>query len=222
MVAQPSGVLRASLPVDFASTYLAPLIAEFAGKYPGIRFDFDLTPRVVDLVSEPFDVAIRMGTPPDSNLIARQLANLSAYLYASPMYLKINGEPTNPAELTQHECLGFRTLKTGTWAVHNAEEKMEVPISGRVQLNSVGLTRKLAAQGMGIVMLPGEIVADDVAQGKLRRILPDWEGPPTPVYAMTETRLLPAKTQRFIEFLREHLAGPISKPDASEMLTAAR
>ena len=84
LLAQPSGVLRASLPVDFANIYLAPLIAEFARRYPGISFDLDLTPRLVDLVSEPFDVAIRMGNPPNSNLIARQLANLACYLYASP------------------------------------------------------------------------------------------------------------------------------------------
>lgn len=74
LLAQPSGVLRASLPVDFANIYLAPLIAEFARRYPGISFDLDLTPRLVDLVSEPFDVAIRMGNPPNSNLIARQLS----------------------------------------------------------------------------------------------------------------------------------------------------
>jgi len=67
------------------------------------------------------------------------------------------------------------------------------------------LIRRLAALDLGITVLPEEIVAEDLAQGRLRRILPDWEGPPTPVYAMTETRLLPAKTQRFIEFLREHL-----------------
>ncbi|GAB3374485.1 hypothetical protein GCM10027431_27080 [Lysobacter rhizosphaerae] len=84
MLAQPSGVLRASLPVDFAVTYLAPLIAEFAALYPGITFDFDLTPRRVDLVSEPFDVAIRMGESEDSQLIARVLASLTPNLYASP------------------------------------------------------------------------------------------------------------------------------------------
>src|SRR5689334_7442969 len=107
LLAQPSGVLRVSLPVDFANIYLAPLIADFAGRYPGISFDFDLTPRLVDLVSEPFDVAIRMGKPPDSNLIARQLANLPCYLYASPRYLERSGEPGHPTDLTQHECLGF-------------------------------------------------------------------------------------------------------------------
>lgn len=205
ILAQPSGILRASLPVDFATIYLAPLIAEFARKYPGIRFDFDLTPRLVDLVSEPFDVAIRMGHPPDSNLIARQLASLPCYLYASPRYLKNAGEPADPSDLAQHECLGFRTLKSHVWTLRHADESMDVAVGGRFQLNSMGLIRRLASMDLGIAVLPAEIVAEDVAQEKLRRILVEWEGPPTPVYAMTETRLLPAKTQRFIEFLREHL-----------------
>lgn len=205
ILAQPSGILRASLPVDFATIYLAPLIAEFARKYPGIRFDFDLTPRLVDLVSEPFDVAIRMGHPPDSNLIARQLASLPCYLYASPRYLKNAGEPADPSDLAQHECLGFRTLKSHAWTLRHADESMDVAVGGRFQLNSMGLIRRLASMDLGIAVLPAEIVAEDVAQEKLRRILVEWEGPPTPVYAMTETRLLPAKTQRFIEFLREHL-----------------
>lgn len=87
-LAQPSGVLRPWLPVDFATTYLAPLIAEFARRHPGISFDFDLTPRRVDLVSEPFDVAIRMGELNDSNLIARLLARLPVGVYASPRYLE--------------------------------------------------------------------------------------------------------------------------------------
>lgn len=206
LLAQPSGVLRASLPVDFANIYLAPLIAEFARRYPGISFDFDLTPRLVDLVSEPFDVAIRMGTPANSNLYARQLANLACYLFASPRYLEQFGDPSHPADLTQHECLGFRSTKASVWILRKADESAEVAVGGRFQLNSVGLIRKLATLDQGIALLPVEIVAEDVAQGRLRRVLPDWEGPATPVYAMTETRLLPAKTQRFIEFLRERLA----------------
>jgi len=206
LLAQPSGVLRASLPVDFANIYLAPLIAEFARRYPGITFDFDLTPRRVDLVTEPFDVAIRMGHPPNSNLIARQLANLPCYLYASPGYLEHSGEPAHPADLAQHECLGFRTAKPNIWTLRKVDESIEVAVGGRFQMNSVGLIRRLSTLDMGIAILPEEIVAEDVARGRLRRIIPDWEGPSTPVYAMTETRLLPAKTQRFIEFLREHLS----------------
>jgi len=208
MLAQPSGVLRASLPVDFANIYLAPLIAEFARRYPGISFDFDLTPRVVDLVSEPFDVAIRMGHPPSSNLIARQLANLSCHLYASPRYLEQFGEPAHPAELAQHECLGFKSAKATVWLLNKGEESMEIAVGGRFQLNSVGLIRRLASLDQGIAVLPAEIVAEDMSEGRLQHILPEWAGPPIPVYAMTETRLLPAKTQRFIEFLRDRLADP--------------
>ncbi len=176
LLAQPSGVLRASLPVDFANIYLAPLIAEFARQYPGISFDFDLTPRLVDLVSEPFDVAIRMGNPPNSNLIARRLANLACYIYASPRYLESFGEPAHPADLAQHECIGFKTAKTNTWALHNAAESVEVTVGGRFQVNSVGLMRRLTTLDLGVAILPEEIVAEDVAQGRLRQILPDWEG----------------------------------------------
>ncbi|AMP70890.1 LysR family transcriptional regulator [Ralstonia solanacearum] len=204
MLAQPGGVLRASLPVDFAVTYLAPLIAEFAGLYPGITFDFDLTPRRVDLVSEPFDVAIRMGASEDSQLIARPLASLTPHLYASPGYLDRSGEPRKPADLERHECLSI--LKAGSWTLQDGRRTATVSVGGRFTLNSVGMIRRLAVLDLGIVLMPEEIVADELASGKLRRILPGWHGTPMPVYAITETRLLPAKTQRFIEFLRARLA----------------
>lgn len=204
MQTQPSGVLRASLPVDFANIFLAPMIVEFARRYPDITFDFDLTPRAVDLVSEPFDVAIRMGEPKDSNLIARLLAKLPGHLYASPRYLAEMGYPTHPGELAVHQCLGFP--KTGNWVLHRGDERAAVRVQGRYILNNVGMIRRLATLNQGIVLLPKEIVAEDVAAGRLQPILPDWDGVPVPVYAMTETRLLPAKTQFFIEFLKEQLA----------------
>lgn len=204
MLAQPSGVLRASLPVDFAVTYMAPLIAEFAERYPGITFDFDLTPRQVDLVSEPYDVAIRMGEPASSQLIARPLASLTPHLYASPRYLERSGEPKSPAELERHECLNI--IKASAWTLHRGKESTKVSTSSRFAINSVGLIRRLSTYGMGIMLVPEAIVADDLAAGRLVRVMPDWHGRPMPVYALTETRLLPAKTQRFIEFFKERLA----------------
>lgn len=205
MQAQPSGVLRASFPVDFANIFLAPLITEFARRYPAITFDFDLTPRAVDLVSEPFDVAIRMGEPKDSNLIARLLAKLPGHLYASPRYLAEAGCPAHPAELSEHQCLGFP--KMGGWILRHGEEATEVHVKGRYVLNSVGMIKRLATLDQGIILLPKEIVEEDVAAGRLQAVLAEWEGAPIPVYALTETRLLPAKTQLFIEFLREKLAN---------------
>ncbi|WP_108228840.1 LysR family transcriptional regulator [Pseudomonas synxantha] len=203
MLAHPSGLLRASLPVDFANIYLAPLIAEFARRYPGISFEFDLTPRQVDLVSEPVDVVIRMGEPADSNLIARKLASLSRRLYASPRYLELNGEPSDPSELVNHECLRLR--KAGKWQLSHSGEVVEIEVGGRFQLNSVGMLRRLATLDLGIALLPEGIAADDLRTGLLQPVLPQWHANPIPVYALTETRLLPAKTQRFIEFLREQL-----------------
>lgn len=204
MLAQPTGVLRASLPVDFAQTYLAPLIAEFAKRYPGLTFELDLTSRRVDLVSEPYDVAIRMGELADSQLIARQLAQLTPQLYASPGYLAQHGEPLAPSELEKHSCLGL--VKASTWTLLDGVQSVAVGTSSRFAINSVGLLRRMASFDMGILLLPELIVADDLAAGRLKRILPQWHGKPTPVYALTETRLVPAKTQRFIEFLRERLA----------------
>lgn len=204
MLVQPSGVLRASLPVDFAIAYMTPLIAEFARLYPGIVFDFDLTSRRIDLVSEPFDVAIRIGEPENTQLIARPLGVLPVYLYASPRYIERAGEPVDPAELARHECLGL--MKTGTWILHDGEHTAKISIGSRFTLNSVGMICRLATLDMGIIMMMERIVADDLSHGRLRRVLPQWHGTPVSVYAVTETRLLPAKTQYFIKFLQEHLS----------------
>lgn len=203
MLAQPSGVLRVSFPVDFAVTYLAPLITEFAGLYPGITFDLDLTSRRVDLVSEPFDVAIRIGESQDSQLIARPLASLVSYLYASPHYLEVSGVPGTPNDLERHQCLNIQ--KAGAWTLTDGVQTLSVGVGGRFMVNSVGMLRRLATLDQGIVLMNEEIVADELRNGQLRRVMPEWQGKPVTVYAVTETRLLPAKTQRFIEFLRARL-----------------
>lgn len=205
MLAQPSGVLRVSLPEGFANFFLVPLIPEFVRRYPGISFEFDLTPQRVDLVSDPIDVAIRMGEQPDSNLVARQIARLPRYLYASPRYLELAGEPGQPDDLSRHECLRLRTKDADVWTLHDTAQTVEVTVGGRFSLNSVVMMQRLAMLDLGIAVLAEDIVIADVANGRLRRVLPQWEIAPLSVYAITETRLLPAKTQRFIDFLREHL-----------------
>jgi DNA-binding transcriptional LysR family regulator len=203
MVAQPTGVLRVSLPVDFATTYLAPLLPEFAMLYPGISFDFDLTPRNVDLVGEPFDLAIRMATPENSSLINRVIARMTGRFYASPEYLDVNGLPSRPGELEEHQCLTMPTMTT--WTAQSGNKTVSPKVGSRFRMNSVSMIRQLAVLGLGIAFLPERIVAEDLKAGRLKRLLPEWQGAEQPVYAVTETRLLPAKTQRFIEFLKERL-----------------
>lgn len=203
LLEQPSGVLRVSLPVDFAILYLTPIIADFARHYPGISFEFDLTPRRVDLVAEPFDVAIRMGKMDDSSLITRLIGRHSRHLYASPGYIEASGEPATPADLAEHECICMP--RSPSWALHQGMDKVDVGVRGRFTLNSVGMIRALAVNHQGIALLAEKIVADDLAAGRLRRILPEWQGSSVSIHAVTETRLIPAKTQRFIEFLSSRL-----------------
>ncbi|WP_457103712.1 LysR substrate-binding domain-containing protein [Mesorhizobium sp. URHB0026] len=203
MLEQPTGVLRVSLPVDFATLYLTPIIVDFARHYPGITFEFDLTPRRVDLVTEPFDVAIRMGNLEDSSLIARLIGRHSRHLYASDSYIEARGEPMTPAELAEHECICI--LRVPTWTLHRRDIRADVSVRGHFTLNSIGMIRTLAVNHSGIALLPEKIAAEDLASGRLRHILPEWQGTPVSIYAVTETRLIPAKTQRFIEFLAAKL-----------------
>ncbi|GLY61101.1 LysR family transcriptional regulator [Pectobacterium brasiliense] len=206
MLVQPSGLLRVSLSVDFASVFLAPVIAEFCARYPGIRFEFDYTPRQVDLVSEPFDVAIRLGEPADSGLIARKLARLNRYLFASPEYLRKHGEPAHPEELILHECLPMSTDNSPCWELFRGEEFVKVTLQGKFLMNSVGMIKRFATLNLGVGLLSAELVRDEVNKGELVQILPQWRASAVSVYAITETRLLPAKTQCFIDFIKEKMS----------------
>ncbi|MCH4579983.1 LysR family transcriptional regulator [Achromobacter xylosoxidans] len=205
IVSQPQGVLRVSLPVDFAIMFLARCLPEFGRRYPSIQFEFDLTPRRVDLVAEPFDVAIRMGQLPDSHLIGRKIAEVPRLLYASQDYLDVHGEPKVPDDLSQHQCLLFPNELS--WTLRQDAVVREVPVDGRFRLNNVGMMQRLAMEGLGIAMLAkeGALMAMAEDSHSLQPVLPEWRPIPIAVHAITETRLLPAKTQRFIEYLKEQL-----------------
>lgn len=203
MLAKPSGTLRVSAPADFATIWLAPHLKDFADLYEGIRFELDLTPRNVDLVGEPFDLAIRMAHPGPSHAISRVIGRIHSNLYAAPGYLLARGKLAHPAELEHHECLTLPTLPN--WKLTSKGEEFEAHVGGRFKVNNVAMLRQLAVQGLGILNLPKRVVAKELADGSLRQILPKWQGVPISIHAITETRLIPAKTARFIEFIRERL-----------------
>jgi DNA-binding transcriptional LysR family regulator len=144
-----------------------------------------------------------MRPQPDSNLIVRPLATLHPKLFASPAYLREAGEPTAPVDLTAHQCIDFP--RTTTWRLRRGAEKADVSIDGRVRLNSTSMAQRLACYGLGIVLIPEDLVADAVAGGHLQHVLPGWQGEPAPVFVLTESRLLPAKTHAFIAFMRDRL-----------------
>lgn len=204
---RPSGLIRVALPMDFAVVFLSGILAEFARQYPEIRFQLDLSPRRVDLLSEPLDVAIRMGNPPDSALVARRLAVLRTGLFAAPAYLNSRGTPAHPDELPTHEALRYdhapwRLVERATGTIR------EIAVDGRFLVNNVGMARRLALEGLGIALLAEGLVRADLENGALRPLLCEWDSAPVPVFALTETRLIPAKVRVFLDFLAARLDTP--------------
>lgn len=205
-LAKPKGLLRISLPVDFATIYLSPIISGFAQRYPDIEFELNLTSRRVDLIAEPYDLAIRMGRQPNSSLVASLLATIPRYLFASPDYLLQSGTPTEPEHLARFECLRMGTPQEHQkWTLRHDGSIHEHLHAGKFSVNSMGMLRTLALHDQGIAALPEAMVKEDVAAGTLTRVLPGWELTPVQAYAVTETRLVPAKTRCFIEYLRDAL-----------------
>lgn len=207
---RPSGTLRVSMPADLATVYLAPILRDFAQAYPLVNFELDLTPRRVDLLAGHFDLAIRVGPAPTapSMLVARQIALVPRFLYAAPSYLETAPALNHPADLAHHKlcmALGTGTLQSEQQTFYRGNASVNVQLAQRIAMNNVGLSRALAAQGMGIAVLSSEIARDDVVAGRLQQVLLGWSMAPVPIHAVTETRLLPARTRLFIEFLKAGL-----------------
>lgn len=220
LLREPQGLLRLSVPVDFAHEFIAPYLGEFCERFPLIQLSFDVTPRKVNLISERFDVAIRAGKQPDSGLVQRLLVMFSGGLYAAPAYVARHGEPLEPADLARHQCLRFPPDFDDVWELRHAHEmaaprqtadgdsaSRSIRVNGRIASNSLGLNLRLALHGFGIAALPDALAAPYAAQGRLQALLPGWQTRAVPVYAFTANKLLPARAQAFIDFLKEKLAG---------------
>lgn len=208
----PRGVLRVSLPPDFAELDLTPLLLQYASSYPEVRLELDLSPRRVDLLAERFDLAVRAASrlPDDSTLVARKLCELQNGLYASPAYLARYGTPEKPADLFDHVCLGMigGTGEALPWQLACGADHWEGMPNGPLAANSRGLQRDLAAHGLGIVGLAERFAGKWVEQGLLRRVLPEWLLPTVTIWCVTPgKRLLPARTTVFIEMLRASLGN---------------
>ncbi|MGV3654402.1 MAG: LysR family transcriptional regulator, partial [Noviherbaspirillum sp.] len=210
--AEPRGRLRISMPGDFASVILAPLLADFIAAHPAISLEIDLTPRRVDLVGENIDLAIRMGDlPDDATLAARRMAVFSASLYASPAYLARRGMPREPEELMEHDALRLLT-RAGSpepWILARGEQRWEGIPPGRATLNSPELLVRMACMGAGIAAAADHFAASYVHAGELVRVLSDWSLPATPVWAVFPGRkLMPARLRVFLDALAAEFSGP--------------
>jgi DNA-binding transcriptional LysR family regulator len=203
MTRMPQGVLRVTIPLSYGQHRLGAIIGDYTQAYPQVQLDISLSDRKVDLVDEGFDLAIRIGAMPQSDLIARKLGGVRSIVCAAPAYLARHGAPQTPADLAQHACLGYTLTGTGAdWRLEGPAGLAIVPISGPIRADNGDIIRLAALGGAGIVFQPHFIVGDDIAAGRLVRVLPQWQSAELGVYAVYPSRKhLSAKVRTFVDFL---------------------
>ena len=200
---QPRGHLRVAMTADFALRIVAAL-PDFCHRHPDLVIEFDLTSRVVDPTHESCDVAIYIGEPPDSWLTAIKLAEVQLHLFGAPSYLREHGAPREVADLQTHACIRLYGSES-RWKLYKGVECSEAALSGPLILNSISLIRRLAVDSAGIVLLPESLCREELQAGTLVRVLEGWTAAPVPIYALTATRMMPARTRAFVNFLKSQL-----------------
>ena len=202
---EASGLLRLNVPFTFGLLHLAPLWVEFMRLHPKVTLDVTLSDRVVDLVEEGFDMAVRIARLPNSSLVSRQLTSTRMVLCASPAYLRERGTPTHPAELAQHEVMTYSLFSMGErWEFTGPEGPVSVQVTPRLRSNSGDTCRLAALRHQGIVLQPSFLVGPDVAASALVELMPRYRSIELGVYAVYPSRRFVApKVRLLIDFLVE-------------------
>lgn len=203
----PIGVLRINVPVSFGVLVLAPLWQKFRDKYPKIELDITLSDRVVNLLEEGYDLAVRIGNLESSSLIARKLAYTRIIAAASPGYLEKYGSPTHPNELQNHDIILYsHWAKNELWEFWQDKTLYPVQLRAKVYCNNGDTCRMMMLQGGGISLQPDFIIGEDLQSGRLIEVLPGYKVQDYNIYAVYPSRkLLPLRTQCLIDFLLEQL-----------------
>lgn len=209
---EPVGCLRITAPVEFGQRHLAPLLPSLLRRHPKLSVSLDLSNRVVDLVEEGLDVAIRVAPALDTALRGRQLTSSRLLLVASPAYLRRHGRPRSPQALVSHETLSFALGPGRRWTLLRDTERHEIDVSPRLLSTSSDALRTAAMEGAGIALLPTFLVDDALAGGLLRPVLPEWTIGVLKVYALHPNRRThPARLRVFLDALATRFG---SDPDA--------
>ena len=179
------GTLRVTAPVTFGEMRVVPLLADFARDHPELVVDVQLSDRYVDIVDEGFDVAVRIGRLADSGLIARRLGDIEIWTVASPAYLSGNGTPKVPDDLKDHACVRDTNFRSGAaWPYVVDGARRSIGTSGPILVNSARSVRDLVLDSRGIGLCPSYVVAEDVRERRLRRVLGKYQGPSLEAYAV--------------------------------------
>ncbi|WP_415644307.1 substrate binding domain-containing protein [Sphingomonas antarctica] len=212
LLEQPRGVLRLSVDAEIGSRLVAPVIADYSQLFPDVRIEIDLSARRIDLVNENFDLAVRIGSLPDSRLRVRRLATLRGKLYAAPSYLEQAGTPSHPRELHDHRRIHLlHQADQGEWYLTNISkaERHVVAANCPITANNMAMVRKLAELGLGIAVLDETMASRGIASGTLLAVLSQWGLPGVPLSVITPDRYVPTKTRLFVSMLADRISGSV-------------
>jgi len=206
MQSKLSGVLRISLPVDFGISWLSRLVADFARNHPEMRLVLDINNRWVDVSEDPYDIAIHLMLPRNTNLPVRKFSSLSRGIYAAPEYISRVEMPRTLDDLLRLDVImTTHQAEEGVWNLSKTDTQ-GTSIEPRVMVNNIGMAREIVIAGMGIGILPNVMCRNDVATGRLVRLFETWESPRLQAYATyLGRRRVQRKTQVFMDFLSSYL-----------------
>jgi DNA-binding transcriptional LysR family regulator len=213
----PSGRVRLSAPAGMAEA-LWSIISRFLARHPGVRVELEFADRYVDLVEERFDLAIRSGAETRSDrLIGRRLVDAPRWLFASPHYLKVHGQPRTVSDLERHVCvvIGARAERV-TWSINVGKRSQNVMVGGRVAVNEARLAAKCAADVFGIAFLPLATCAEYLTAGKLQRVLPHASGGERGLWLVYPDRHLPAASRALAEVIVSELPATVAALTSSK------
>jgi len=210
---EASGLLRINAPVTFGNLHLAPLWPRFLAEHPKVSLDIVLNDRVVDLVDEGYDLAIRITTLGSSQLVSRRLATTRIVLCAAPAYLDAHGAPAHPRDLAAHEVFAYSYWTGGDdWRFNGPDGEVSVRVHPRIRSNSGDTCRVAALEGRGIILQPEFLVGPDLRAGTLVELLPGYRSLELGIHAVYPTRKhLPMKTRRLVDFLAAAFRDPAWK-----------
>jgi len=200
-----SGHLRITGPAGFGRRHLAPLVPAFLARHPEVSLSLNLSDRVVDLVNEGFDCAVRVGDLPDSSLVGVRLADNRRLCVAAPAYLQRAGVPATPADLARHQCLTLSSEASQTrgWAFTVAGELTHLRPSGRLDCSDGQVLHEWCREGLGIAWRSTWEVQADIAAGRLVSLLDDFAPPPNGIHAVfPSARHLPLRVRLWIDYLK--------------------
>jgi DNA-binding transcriptional LysR family regulator len=218
-----SGQLSITASVSFGRALLQSIVAEFADAYPLVSVSMLLFDRVVDLIDEGFDIAVRIAHLPDSSLVSTQIGEVRRMLVASPDYLAKRGALREPRDLTTHAIIGHTTLlPSREWRYIDGGRPARLALPSRIETNDAHMNIALAEQGKGITVVLSYMVGDALRSGRLVPVLRSYAPPPVPVHLIyAQRRIIAPKVRAFLDFaaprLRSALAQPVQRKGAKQV-----